>query len=193
MTSRFLNSCEVVIEGYEPGILLHNPAGMGQNKKATKNIPSAEEEAQSGCYWTADSKYLAFPSDNIRSGLIAASSGMKVPSNRKLSLVLVVSGDIIIEPTMISFGTNKYEILTKRVVIQRQGILRSRPLIYPWELKFVIRWEKQYLGDDFHENILPDLLERLGGTIGIGDYRPAKKGPYGRFAVKSIKRLKDAA
>jgi hypothetical protein len=192
MTTRFLNSCEVVLEGYEPGILLHNPAGMGGNKKATKNIPSAEEEAKNGCYW-ADDGMVAFPSDNIRSGLIRASSGMKIPSNRKMSLNLVVSGDILIEPVMISFGKDTYTILTKRVVIQRQGILRSRPLIYPWELKFTIKWEQQYLGEDFHENILPDLLERLGGTIGIGDYRPEKKGPYGRFAVKSIKKIKASA
>jgi len=181
------NRCTVVLEGLFPGILLHNPAGMSVAKSAKKSIPTAEEEAEASAYWTEDHTSLAFPAMNMRSGLVQASAGWKVPSNKKLGLALVVAGDVSIEPYMIPFGTIKYMIDTRRAVIQRQGILRSRALLPKWKLTFEVCWESQHLGTDFPQTILPELLERLGGTIGLGDFRPAKRGPFGRFRVVSIK------
>jgi len=181
--------CRVTIEGIGEGMLLHNPAGMGRSdRKAKREIPTPEVEAETACYKT-DKGEIGFPAENIRCGLIRASSGWKVPGNKKLSLSPIIAGDVSIAPSMISFGTKKYEIDTRRVVIQRQGILRSRPKLPEWKLTFTVSWEGQYLGDDFHETVLPELLERLGKTIGIGDYRPACKGPFGRFKIVEIKRV----
>jgi len=189
MDTMFSNRCEVEIEGIGPGILLHNPSGMGKNKKAAKSIPTPEAEAEAAAYWTDDKSSLAFPGDNIRSALTAACAGWKLPSNKKLSLGLIVAGDVNIEPIMVPFGTLDYEIMVKRVVVQRQGVLRARPLLKTWKLKFIVAWEAAHLGDDFHSTVLPELLDRLGGTIGIGDFRPARKGPYGRFHTVSIKKV----
>lgn len=181
--------CQVTIEGIGEGILLHNPSGMGKGgKTAKREVYIPEIEAEAACYKTSKGE-LGFPAENIRCGLIRACSGWKVPGNKKLSLSPVVAGDVSISPSMISFGTKKYEIDTRRVVVQRQGILRSRPKLPEWKLTFIISWEGQYLGDDFDSTVLPELLERLGKTIGIGDYRPACRGPFGRFKIVSIKKM----
>lgn len=169
--------------------MLHNPAGMGGKKKTAKVIPSPEEDAARGCYWTKDKSSLAFPSDNIQTGLTQAAAGCKSLVNRKLSLGPLISGDISIEPEMVPFNTTEYQIDSRRGVIQRQGVILSRPKIFPWTLTFNIAWEAQYLGIDFHESTLPDLLERLGKTIGLGAFRPAKKGRFGRFEVVAIEKL----
>ena len=165
------NKCKVIIEGLPPGILLNHPGGLSEKKGAKKVIPSPEEEATSKLYWTDNKTSIAFPAINLQRGLIEASAGWKAPLNRKLSLGPILAGDMSIEPIMIPFGTKKYQIDRRRVVIQRQGIIRSRPLLYPWELKFTVRWESQYLGDgDFKKIVLPDLLQQLGHAVGIGDF-----------------------
>jgi hypothetical protein len=175
------NVCRVKIESIGPGILLHNPQSMMRVRGGRKEIPTAEEEADRACYWMPNKSSLAFPAENLRCGLIRAASGWKVPGDRKLSLQPILAGDISIEPEYLSFHTKKYEIDSRRVVVQRQGVIRSRPKLSKWELEFEVRWEAQYLGKDFHKTILPDLLERLGKTIGLGDFRPEHRGPFGRF------------
>lgn len=182
------NKCKVTIKGLPPGILLNYPGGLSEKKGAKKIIPSPGKEAASRLYWTEDKTSIAFPGINFQRALIEAAIGWKAPLNRKLSLGPILAGDMSIEPVMIPFGTKKYQIDTRRVVIQRQGIIRARPLLYPWELKFTIRWESQYLGkEDFVKALLPDLLEQLGHAVGIGDFRPKKsKGPFGRFEIKKI-------
>lgn len=182
------NKCDVTIQGLPPGILLHNPCGIGENKGAKKIIPTPKKEASSYLYWTEDKKSIAFPAINFQRGLIEAATGWKAPLNRKLALGPILAGDMSITPIMIPFNTKEYEIDMRRVVVQRQGIIRSRPLLYPWELNFIVNWESQYLGkEDFMESVLPDLLQQLGHAVGIGDFRPKKsKGPFGRFKVEKI-------
>jgi hypothetical protein len=183
-----MNTCTVRLEGLEPGILLHNPAGISQTKSTKKIIPTPEEEAHNNCYWTTDKKSIAFPAENIRRSLVEASSGLKSPQNRKLALRPIIAGGVDITPMMIPFNTTEYTIDSRRVVIQRQGIIRCRPLIFPWTLEFKVKWESGDLGrgDEFIDVILQTLLERVGSSIGIGDFRPARGGRFGRFVVKEI-------
>lgn len=183
------NTCTVVLEGLEPGILLHSPCGMGGVKSTKKSIPTPEEEAASYLYWTKDKKSIAFPAENIRRTMVVASKGLKSPQNRKMALGPLIAGGVDILPFMIPFGTKEYEIDSRRVVIQRQGVIRSRPLLYPWTLEFQVKWETGDLGQgkDFTEIVLQTLLEKMGTSVGFGDFRPACGGRFGRFLVKEIK------
>ena len=196
-----MNRVKVVIEGVGRGILLHNPAGSahfmtkeqreaaGVKASTKKRIPTPEEEAKAGLYWTEDGGSIAFPSCNIHRGLVKAASGTKLPSNKKKPLAPIIAGDINLEPDMLPFGTKEYSIFTTRVVVQRQGILRSRPNLKNWRLTFYVTWEGQYLGPDFGTEELQELLETLGSSIGLGDFRPACMGPFGKFKVVSIEKV----
>lgn len=182
------NKCTVAISGLGQGVLLHNPLGsMGRGRAGgQKVIPTAEDEAEGGLYWTDDKKSLGFPAYNFHRGLIAAATGWKLPTNKKMALSPVIAGDVTVHPPVISFETTEYEIFVCRAVVEGKGVLRSRPLIKDWKLILEVHWESQHLGKDFHIELLPDLLTRLGHSVGIGDFRPAKKGPFGRFGVDKI-------
>jgi len=39
-------------------------------------------------------------------------------------------------------------------------------------------------------SIMKELFDIAGRIVGIGDWRPAKKGPYGKFQVTSWKEAK---
>ena len=184
-----LGKCEVTIEGVGRGILFNNPIGMYEKKTAKKAIPGRTEEAKLSCYWNAAETELVFPSWNIRAGLINAASGLKLPSNKKKPLAPTISGDVEIGPDFLGFGTKEFHIFTTRCVIQRQGVIKSRAMLPEWRLTFEVRWELSTLGPDFHQDLLPELLTILGESVGIGDFRPAKRGPFGKFKVVSIKKL----
>lgn len=182
------NSCKVTIRGNGSGILLNNPAtALGVQPSPRRRILAPEEEAKLRLYWTEDGGSLGFPAYNFHRGLIASAVGWKLPSNRKVALPPFIAGDVSVEPAMLPFGTKKYEVFTCRAVVNRQGVLRARPWLKDWKLVFELRWESQHLGTDFHESLLPDLLVRLGSSLGIGDFRPQKNGTFGRFSVESIK------
>lgn len=181
---------EVKITGLPPGILFHNPASMVKSQKtARKIVPDPKVEAESYTYRN-EHGILCIPSYALHRALIQAATGLKSPQNRKLTLAPFIAGDLMFEDQLISFGQKRFEIDARPVVIQRNRIVRYRPMLREWSAKFVLEWEPSTLGNDFHDVILPDLLSAAGHRIGIGDFRPAKGGPFGRFKVDYIKALR---
>jgi hypothetical protein len=176
---------DVVIQGTRP-ILFNNPAGLGKSasvkSSGDKRYPTADEAARNSCYWLDDGSSIAFPSVNIQACMIRAASGWKV---LKGSATPWVAGSVEIDPEMVSFNTKEFLIDTRRVVVQRQGILRSRAkLAVGWELNF-----KMLVGDDIPmpdesvAKLMKQCLEEGGRRIGIGDFRPERKGKFGKFVV----------
>ncbi len=73
-----------------------------------------------------------------------------------------------------------YEIDTRRAVIRCAAILRSRPRLEKWQTEFDIIYDDRFVS----EAILVETLERAGVVVGLGDFRPARNGPFGRFNVE---------
>lgn len=78
---------------------------------------------------------------------------------------------------------DNFEVDSRPVVIPstKGRIMRHRPKIEKWQAEIPL---------EIDTGVLPvatihQLLEEGGRRIGIGDYRPEKTGPYGRFAVVS--------
>lgn len=184
-----MQTIAITVEGTTP-ILLHNPAGMRPSEAGKSVIPSPQVEAEASCYWLDDKRSaLAYPADNLKCAMIQVAPQYKAGKQR---LTPFVAGSIYLEPPMLSFGTLKYEIDTRRAVVVRQGILRSRARIDKgWRLSF-----DMLVDDDFpvkELDVLKKILEEAGRRVGIGDYRPAKKGWFGKFKVVEWNQNKLAA
>lgn len=67
----------------------------------------------------------------------------------------------------------------RMVVIQRNRILRTRPIFMEWSTEFTIL----YTPEIFNKKDIPTIIEKTGNEVGIGDYRPR----YGRFQIDYIK------
>lgn len=74
-----------------------------------------------------------------------------------------------------------WKVDTRAVRIPSTGgrILAHRPMFDDWRLDFVIDLDVTILG----EKLLRQIVDDAGKRIGLGDFRPACKGPYGRFRV----------
>jgi len=68
------------------------------------------------------------------------------------------------------------------VVVQRNRIMRTRPIFNNWELEF----KAEYLPESISESEIANAIENAGKYKGIGDYRPR----YGKFSVKEFEIIK---
>jgi hypothetical protein len=58
-------------------------------------------------------------------------------------------------------------------------ILAYRPCFHDWTLTFEMELDESILS----VGMLREIVDAAGKRIGLGDFRPATKGPFGRFVV----------
>ena len=76
------------------------------------------------------------------------------------------------------------------VVVSRQRILRTRAKFdRPWSVVGVADVDEELVDKDK----LTAWLALGGRRVGLGDWRPEKSGHYGRFNLKKVTELPDAA
>ena len=170
-------------------LLCHNPAMMGKGKsgpRGAKYIPTPEEEAKAGLY--EQNGHFCFPGIGPRNALVSAAGAWKIKmagSSRKVS-ARPLFASIQPYPELVPIldantgkPLTKYEVDTRRAVVQKNGILRSRPVFKSWRLDFNLLVDAE--DEEQLRQVLPEVLDYAGRRIGIGDYRPAKGGWFGRF------------
>lgn len=174
----------MVFVGLSP-LLTHNPASMQKTRASAKgsNIPEPEVEAEAGTYRLEDGT-CAIMGIGFRNGLIAAAGAWKKPRGRgsmASDLAHVVVREELI-PLYRADGSiiTDYEIDRRRAVVQKNGIVRARPKYKDWGGFFTVEYDEALVANP---QILVDICNDSGNRMGIGDYRPAKKGWFGRYAI----------
>jgi hypothetical protein len=172
-------------------LLTNNPAKMGggrENGVAVKRIPMPEVEAKQGLYVNAEGNYF-IRADAFRSAVIGkggSASGRRIGKRSAISCVsagffLLKEEAILVHPKT-KKRLDKYEIDARRVVVQGNGVTRCRPKFPEWSCEIVAEIDTDFVS-------LPQLTELLkiaGKVSGVGDYRPQRKGSFGRFTVEMI-------
>jgi len=179
----FLQNSPKNMKAKEPGI------------RGEKTTYDPEIEAEKVTYRRPDGT-LGFPADAVRKCLIGGATGLKI-GNRFASTVLPevighfppLEGDELFPfETPEGQPISDYEIDTRRAVRGRQGVLVSRPKIWPWRLRCNLKLTVPR-GTDI-EAFRMDLLRianKAGQYPGLGDGRPEKiKGKgmwFGKWKV----------
>lgn len=173
----------VTVQGIKP-LLTHNPASMQVTPSSTKGsrIPTREAEAEAGTYRTADGAGFAITGDAFRKCLLDASTAWK---SGRGSMLRNVAHIVVVEElvTLLSHSGDPlrhYDIDARTVVVQRSRVLRARPRFDEWQCQFTIEYDPQLIADS---EALIRILSDGGNRLGVGDYRPATRGYYGRFRV----------
>ena len=176
---------EVKIEGITP--LLQNRFAGGEPDTSVKKKASTTKEnpVEDTLYKTPDGEVYQ-PSDCIRQALIEAGKAFK---KGKSNLSKTFGAFVMVSPEAIVHENQKWTTDRRAVVIPstKGKVMRNRARFDKWSLTFEIT----VLDDDeIDKKTITDALNYAGHYIGIGDYRPQKKGMYGRFIVTSIKEAK---
>jgi hypothetical protein len=154
----------------------HTPALRGNGKGTPR------EQAERTSYRDASTGDLYLPGPNVFAALVEAGKFHKLGKNKvttqKSSLV---PAGLLVEEIMVPLGTRDFEVDSRRVRIPATGgcVMRHRARLDRWTATFTIDVDESVFSPEF----VRALLDDAGKKVGIGDYRPATRGPFGRFVV----------
>lgn len=180
---------EVEIRGVSP-LLMNRPdlldlSDKAKVRQAGKN--EAEIQFASKKYLTPEGE-LFTPSTHIYGALVEGGKSVKVKGSGKATYSKLIGSCVRVEPAQIIHLNQKVEPITTISVnpATKGRNPLTRPILNKWGLKFELVFD----ADEIPEEALRECLDIAGKRAGIGDWRPQKKGPYGRFQVVSWKEKK---
>src|SRR5262245_11373834 len=92
---------------------------------------------------------------------------------------------LMISPEHVTMDPQGWEIDSRPVVVPatKGRVMRHRPRFDKWTLTFEIEYDDVLL----NAKELRKIVDDSGQRVGLLDFRPANKGPFGRFMVTSWK------
>lgn len=166
------------------------------DKKAkTAGRPLPRDHANSRVY--KDDKGRPYiPGVNLMACLIAAGVFLRADGKRQFSTAKssILPGLITLEESAILLFDRdgeqaKWEVDMRRGVNPNgnEAVAVVRPRFDSWTMTFHLLINE----DQVPESKIRDLVDIAGRSIGLGDFRPARKGTFGRFKVVAWKRVAD--
>lgn len=147
------------------------------------NGDTPREIAADKLYANAEGE-LFIPATNIFAAIIAAGAfhkaGKSKITTQKTSLI---PAGITILDLICPLNTKHWEVDSRSVVIPATGgrVMCHRPRLDEWATSFTLDVD----GEMFAEKLVRLLVDDAGKKCGLGDYRPNRKGPFGKFVVTS--------
>ena len=139
---------------------------------------SPEERAEYACYREPGGS-LYIPGINIQRCLVAAAAYSK--GKGRASLQKPVAACVMIAPERCILDEQTYQIDIRPVVIPatKGRVLRHRPRFDRWGVEFEIEYDDNLL----KESELRQVVDDAGVRVGLLDFRPERKGSFGRIMV----------
>lgn len=180
-----------------------------------KFTDAAAESASSGSRSSASASDRGTPLEQASTKLYVGATGLPMIPQPNLLRCLVEGGKfhkvgksqvttarssmlyscVDIEGTEIPIAhKEQWRVDTRAVRIPSTGgrILTHRPMFDDWSLSFTVDVDTSIMGP----KLLRAIVDDAGKRIGLGDFRPQCKGPFGRFVVSRWEEeepMKDAA
>lgn len=156
-------------------------SGTRASIKGMRGTP--REQATAKAYSDKDGM-LYIPGPNIFACLVAAGAFHKIGKQKVTTQKssLIPAGVAVVE-LVCSLNTKAWEVDSRSVVIPSTGgrIMCHRPRVDKWGVEFTLDLDEAM----FDPKFVRILVDDAGKKVGIGDYRPQRKGPFGRFVVSS--------
>lgn len=192
-----MQSVKVTIEGTTPLLMnkftdatgVQISGGTSAVMVGSKGTP--REQAEKKLYADEAGK-LHLPAPNIFRAIIDAGAfhkaGRAKITTHKSSLVPAAVAIVELAcPIHVAGGPPRWEVDSRSVVIPSTGgrIMCHRPRLDQWAISFTLEVDTGM----FTLPLVRQLVDDAGKRIGLGDFRPARKGPFGRFVVTSWKEV----
>lgn len=170
-----MKTIKVTIKGISP-LLMH--AFPMQPIEAIEK-KTKEEQAEYSAYRDPDTRMLYIPGVAIQRTLIGAAAYSK--GKGRASLQKIAAACMMVSPERVSLDELDFKIDSRPVVVPatRGRIIRHRPRLDEWECTFELEYDDVLLTEKQARTIVDDA----GKRVGLLDFRPEKKGPFGRFVV----------
>ena len=189
-----MTNVQIEIRGITP-LLIHRFSEQAEQAKTSRRIEATKrdprEEAKKNAYIAKDGTFY-FSAFAIPNAMGSAGSNHKATGTRK-TLRFVVPSAVRMASDMVTImnGTGPakdFEVDSRPVTIPatKGRIMRHRPRWDNWEAVFNMSIDDDLLSVEMAHQ----LLNEAGMSIGIGDFRPEKRGPFGTFRVTKFESSK---
>jgi hypothetical protein len=120
-----------------------------------------------------------FPAENLRQAIITAAARHKIG---RRSAAGDMAAALYLTPEALTLAGD-WTVDSRPVVIPatRGRVVRHRPRFAAWVVSGTLTYDERLVD----ARLVRDCVDDAGDYVGIGDFRPAKRGPYGRFRVTS--------
>jgi hypothetical protein len=178
----------VTITGIAP-LLQHRFDDAAALEEGTRAVHVQKEDprtiAERNAHRTTEGS-LFLPGAAIARLLREAGGAHKQRGSRKSLKYIIPAAVLVLEDEIVlrdPHGTplTEFEVDTRSVVIPstKGRVLRHRPRLNSWGAEFSLEIDETVLDP----TTVHQLLTEGGTRVGLGDYRPEKGGPFGRFQV----------
>lgn len=184
-----MKTYKVTIQGTTP-LLMNRPSAMiGEKSKDQKRETSTSKELAEDKLYELDGK-LYTPATHLQGALVEAGKHKKMmgKGSSKATYSKSAGYAVTIEPFEIVHKKQKWEVFSILAVnpTTRGRNLLHRPMLKEWELDFECVFDENAI----EPSVMKELFDIAGRIVGIGDWRPAKKGRFGKFQVIEWKEVK---
>lgn len=131
---------------------------------------------------------LYHPGAAINRLLRESGGSHKIKGSRKSAKFVVPAAVLVLDDTIAlhmpgdpNTPLTAFEVDSRPVVIPstKGRVMRHRPRLDAWGMTFSVEIDDELLPPDF----IHQLLTEGGRRLGVGDFRPERGGPFGRFMV----------
>lgn len=182
-----MKTIAIEIRGTTP-LLIHRFAEQAEMGAKTRRIEATQrdprDEARKAAYVANDGTFF-FSAFAIPNAMGAVGSNHKVTGTRK-TLRFVVPSAVRMATDTVTIMNGKgpakdFEVDSRPVTIPatKGRVMRYRPRFDCWGARFDLLLDDNLLSPEMANQ----LLAEAGQSIGIGDFRPEKRGPFGCFVV----------
>lgn len=122
------------------------------------------------------------PGCNVLAALVGA--GRFIKAGRKTLTTVkssIVPAGVTVDELLCVLTPQSWEVDSRSVVSPATGgrVMCHRPRFDKWTLSFSLAVDDTLFAPD----VVRQLLDEAGKKIGLGDFRPERRGPFGRFVV----------
>lgn len=182
LMNRFHEGAEVAVSG-----------GTSVSFRGDKGTP--REQATVKLYSDEDG-LLYVPGPNLFACIIAAGTFHKAGKSKLTTMrTSLIPAGIMVDDLVCNLTDvdgkllTEWEVDSRSVVIPSTGgrIMCHRPRVDEWHTTFTLDVDSTM----FSPTLVRAVVDDAGKKIGLGDFRPARKGPFGRFVVSHWEIVKE--
>lgn len=182
-----MKTYKVTIQGITP-LLMNRPSSLigDISKERTQSDITPKQLAKDKLYQIEGKLYQ--PETHIKGSLVEAGKSQKVVGSGKSTYSKIIGYAVEINPFEILHKNQNWEVFSVLAVnpTTKGRNLLHRPMLKIWELDFEVTFDEEQISSI----ILKEVMDRAGKFVGIGDWRPGKKGRFGKFQITSWKEAK---
>lgn len=137
-----------------------------------------EEQCEISAYRTSDKK-LYIPGINIQRALISGATYVK--GKGRASLAKPAAACMLVPQEHLILDNPSYTVDSRAVVnpSTKGRIVRHRPKLETWRVSFPLDYDPELIS----AAQVREIVDLTGIRVGLLDFRPETKGPFGRFKV----------